>query len=408
MPQRETGKIPALLSQTGAFKNVQTLEVSGGLVPYDLNVSFWSDGAAKQRWVAVPDNSRGIQFSVNDPFGFPPGTVFVKHFEMATDPAHPEHRRRLETRLLVRDADGGVYGAAYRWRPDGSDAELVSDPQTESITIHTSAGPHQQTWYFPGRTDCRTCHTATAGGVLGPKARQLNRDLTYGDDRTLNQLLAWSRFGLFENPPAPHSLASIPHLTPATDTSANLEHRVRSWLDVNCAQCHRPGGSAGNFDARYETPLNKQNLIDGPVLINLGLDHAKVIAPNDVWRSVLLARITTMDQPKMPPLAHNVIDAQGVKLLRDWIQSLPGPRVLAPPAFDPPGSDFKQAIEVKLRDEDPQAAIRYTLDGTVPTKSSPAYEHPLKITGPVTVRAKAFRPGFTSSVTSQETYIAGE
>ena len=46
--------IPALLSQTGAFDDVRTLTPTAGLVPYDLNVPFWSDGAAKLRWVALP------------------------------------------------------------------------------------------------------------------------------------------------------------------------------------------------------------------------------------------------------------------------------------------------------------------------------------------------------------------
>lgn len=408
MPQRETGPVPVLLSQTGAFKNVRTLDPSDGLVPYDLNVSFWSDGAVKQRWIAVPRGGRSIRFSATSPWDFPAGTVFVKHFELPVDAAHPDSRKRLETRLLVRDAEGGVYGASYRWRPDESDADLVNDPRSDSIVIHTSAGRQKQDWYFPGRADCRMCHTAAAGGVLGPKTRQLNRDFTYPDGGTSNQLVFWTRLGFFANPPAASEIASLPRLSPATDSSVSLEQRVRSWLDANCAQCHRPGGSSGNFDARYETPLAKQNLVDGPVLINLGLDHARLIAPNDVWRSVLLARVTSLEQPKMPPLAHNLIDREAVQLLREWIHSLPGPPVLAPPLFDPPGADFKQPIRLTLRDDAAGAVIRYTLDGTVPTKSSPPYEHPLDITGPVTVRAKAFRQGFTSSVTSQETYIVGE
>jgi len=36
-----------------------------------------------------------------------------------------------------------------------------------------------------------------------------------------------------------------------------------------------------NFDARYQTPLARQNLIDGPVNIDEGIDRPHVISPHD-------------------------------------------------------------------------------------------------------------------------------
>ena len=389
MPPRETAQLPPLLSQTGAFKDTRTLAPSDGLVPYELNVSFWSDGAAKRRWIAVPRGSAGVHFSPTGEWSFPAGTVFVKHFEL--DGA------RMETRLLVRDAAGGVYGAAYRWRADNTDADLVTDATTANVPVHTSRGVRVQTWSIPGRADCRTCHTPYAGGVLGPKARQLT-----------GQLVSWRRLGLFENPPDDQTIARLPRLAPPTDKTSSLEHRIRSWLDANCTQCHRPGGVAGYFDARFDTPLARQNLVDGPVLINLGLDHARLIAPNDVWRSVLFSRVTSLEQLKMPPLAHNVVDQEAVRLLREWIESLPGAPVLPPPVFEPKGADFKRPIEVVIRHDVPGVVIRYTLDGTVPGKSSAIYVRPLKIDSPVTVRAAAYKDGFTRSVVAQETYVIGE
>ena len=41
MPDRAMGKMPSLLSQTGAFEDVRSLKIKAGLVPYDLNVPFW-------------------------------------------------------------------------------------------------------------------------------------------------------------------------------------------------------------------------------------------------------------------------------------------------------------------------------------------------------------------------------
>ena len=44
----------------------------------------------------------------------------------------PDSLRRLETRLLVCDAAGGVYGVTYKWRADNSDADLLATNLTGS------------------------------------------------------------------------------------------------------------------------------------------------------------------------------------------------------------------------------------------------------------------------------------
>ncbi len=109
MPRSAHGRMPALLSQTGAFTDLRTLTPAAGLIPYDVIVPFWSDGAAKLRFMALP---KGLQigFTPDGEWTFPAGTVFVKTFELPTDESNPQLRRRLETRLLVRDEKGGVYG----------------------------------------------------------------------------------------------------------------------------------------------------------------------------------------------------------------------------------------------------------------------------------------------------------
>src|SRR4051794_40148089 len=57
LPADERGTIPPLLSQTGAFQDTQALRPSTALIPYVLNTPFWSDGAFKWRWIAVPQRS---------------------------------------------------------------------------------------------------------------------------------------------------------------------------------------------------------------------------------------------------------------------------------------------------------------------------------------------------------------
>ena len=55
----------------------------------------------------------------------PPGTVWMKHFELELTNGVPESRKRLETRFLVRMSNG-VYGVTYRWNSP-TNAVLVPD-----------------------------------------------------------------------------------------------------------------------------------------------------------------------------------------------------------------------------------------------------------------------------------------
>jgi uncharacterized repeat protein (TIGR03806 family) len=407
MPAEADGRIPRLLSQTGVFSDTPKRIASPGLIPYDLNVAFWSDAADKSRWIAVPAGQ--ILFSASGEWRFPAGTVFVKNFDLGLDAANPAVKRRLETRILVRDSKGGVYGAVYKWRPDGSDAELLSTSATETIQVKSATGnPQEQTWYYPSRQDCLTCHTAGAGGVLGVKTRQLNRPFTYPSGVIDNELRTWNHLGLFTPAFKDEELQKFTALAAAGDTRRSLQDRARSYLDANCAQCHRPGGTVANFDARYDTPLDKQALIDGPVLIDQGIDRPRVISPHDIWRSIAYMRVDTTGDIRMPPLARETIDQKGVQLLGEWINSLPGPEVLAPPNISPPGGTYVQPVEISLTSGESGAEIRYTLDGSVPGTTDPLYEKPIKLSSAAVLRTRAFKPGFTRSITVQQVFIIGK
>ena len=407
MPHLAGGKIPPLLSQTGAFRVTRSLVPGNGLIPYDIVVAFWSDGAGKSRWAAIPNEK--IKYSPTNDWIFPKGTVFVKTFELSTDAANPSVKRRLETRLLVCDGAGGVYGAVYKWRPDNSDADLLDASQTEQIPIKTATGEvRDQTWYYPSRQDCLACHNTHTSGVLGVKTRQMSRPFTYPSGVADNELRAWNHAGLFEPQVNDADLAKLPTLAAADDATRSVQDRARSYLDANCSQCHRPGVTVAYFDARYDTPIERQELIDGPVLIDQGIDRPRVISPHDIWRSIVFMRVNTVDDIKMPPIARETIDQKGVKLLQDWITSLPGRSVLDPPAMSPEGGTFAGPIEISLTEREPDADIRYTLDGSVPGPSDLRYEKPIKLTGPVVVRARAYKDGFTRSITAQQVFIIGK
>ncbi len=408
MPHDITGRLPPLLSQTGAFKDVRTMSPASGLIPYDLIVPFWSDGAAKSRYMAIP-KGRQIGFTPDGEWTFPAGTVFVKTFELPTDEANPRVLRRLETRLLIRDDKGGVYGVDYKWRSDNSDADLLPASLTEDIPIRGRDGSiRQQTWYYPSRENCLTCHNSHTSGVLGLKTRQLNRTMSYPSGVTDNELRTLNHLHLLDAPISDAQLKTLPTLAALSDTSRSIEDRARSYLDANCGHCHRPGGTVAYFDARYSTPLAKQELVDGPVLINEGIDRPHVISPHDIWRSIAYMRINTNGDVRMPPLARETIDDHGVEVLRDWINSMPGKDVLGPPKIVPDGGTFAASVTVTLSSSDPGAQIRYTLDGSVPGPQDTLYTTPIAISGATVVRARAYKDGMTRSITSESVFIVGQ
>ena len=410
MPGSFNGSLPLLLSQTGVFTNTATMAPLNGLVPYDVNVPLWSDGALKTRWMGVPNGGapyttdEQIGFAPTGEWTFPSGTIFVKHFDLVTDYSNPNSaRRRLETRLLVRDTVGAVYGVTYKWRADNSDADLLTTSLSEAITVtNADLTIRTQTWYYPSPSDCLECHTPAANYVLGVKTRQLNKTYTYPSGVTDNELRALNAIGLFNPAFNETNIAGYDHLSALTNTLASLEERARSYLDANCAQCHRPLGSGPTFDARYDTPLNQQNIINALLQKgDLGIDNARVVVPQDIWRSILFARMNTVDPTiKMPPLARNLIDTTAVQVTGDWINSLPGTPALAPPSITPAGGAFYGRVTVTLQETNSQAALYYTLDGTLPTTNSFLYAGPFVLTNSATLSANAWGSGYNNSIAS--------
>ena len=202
---------------------------------------------------------------------------------------------------------------------------------TENVVItNATGGTNVQTWYYPSPADCLTCHTGVNNDyVLGVNIRrQLNASQLYPSTGvTDNELRTLNRLGLLNPAIDEGTISNYAQLSALTNLSASLQERSRSYLDANCAQCHQPGGTGITFDARYDTPLTNQNLINVPASVTLGYDHAEIIAPEDVWRSVIWDRINVVDgtnatKIQMPPLARNVIDTNAVAVLAAWINSL--------------------------------------------------------------------------------------
>ena len=303
------GSVPNQLSATGCVDPADATRPAAGLVPYAPNAPFWSDGAAKERYLALP-NGTSLTVTADGDIEFPNGTVLMKQFRLGGRP--------VETRLFMRHTDGEWAGYSYQWNAQGTDATRVVGG--------TTVGIGSQSWVFPSEAQCLACHTAAAGRSLGLEIAQLNGPLLYAQTgRTANQLATLNAIGLFD-PALATAPSSLPALPDPFGSAGTLAERARAYLHTNCSQCHRPnGGTPTDLDLRYTTTLPATNACDrAPQAGALGLANARIIAPGAADRSVLVARANRRDAQAMPPLASTVVDAAGVDLLTRWVNSLPG------------------------------------------------------------------------------------
>ncbi|MBE2248302.1 MAG: PQQ-dependent sugar dehydrogenase [Myxococcus sp.] len=296
---------PATLSQTGCFTPTLPTQPVPALIPYTVNAALWSDGAAKERFFAIPDGAR-ITVQADGDFELPNGSVTVKTFSL--------NGQKIETRLFVRHSDGQWAGYTYEWRTDQSDADLL--PGSKTKTVGT------QTWTYPSRGECLTCHTAVAGRTLGLELAQLNGALAYPRGVTANQVESLAAVGYFAGA-LPGPVASLPRLPDPFGAMGTVEERARAYLHANCSGCHRNGQGQGPADFRYGLSFLQTNLCNrAPSNGNAGVAGALIFTPMNPSQSLLSIRTKALDTFRMPPLGSAIVDAQGTALIDAWINSV--------------------------------------------------------------------------------------
>ena len=358
---------PRKLSDTGLFEDISTHKMADGVVPYSVNAPFWSDNAIKSRFVALPESGT-IQFADQWSWDFPESTVIVKSFQLELKENVSDSRRWIETRLLTKQ-QGEWVGYSYAWNDEQTDATLVeSAGKDQSFEILTSTGSVQrQLWRYPSRTECMVCHTRAARYVLGLSTLQMNRLHDYGGGVVMNQLEAFETMGLFqaswvENAKAAmraellsqgigketvekdlstlkvnsdqlpvrsksllgQSCNKFERLVDPYDSNQDVGIRARSFMHANCAYCHiESGGGNAQMDLAYWTSKEKMKVLGvTPIHHHFGLENAKLIEPGSADNSVIVRRVGTRDNGKMPPIGSSMVDERAVAMLREWINSL--------------------------------------------------------------------------------------
>lgn len=320
--------MPKKLSEYGLFQGaLRQQQPATGVVHYALNAELFSDHAHKDRWIKLPAGT-SMDYRSEGVFDFPIGTTIAKTFSYPGDVGQAERGQRLvETRVEFL-TETGWYGASYLWNEEQTDADLVLGGRHVQVRWTPADGPTQEIRYqIPNANQCITCHSQDKKYVpIGTTAQNLNRPSERLQANS-NQLSHWSSLGLLAGLPASHGdLSKWPRLQEGS--SGSVESRARAWLDVNCAHCHSPAGSARTtgLDLRWQQhDLAKVGLWKTPVAAGPGSGGRKFgIVPGKPEESILMYRLES-DDPKamMPNVGRTLIPDQGVALVRSWIASLP-------------------------------------------------------------------------------------
>lgn len=299
--------IPRTLSEWKLFTgNGSNQDPADGVLPYTLNTELFADHASKHRFIRLPEGT-SMTYMDHEVLEFPQGTLIVKTF------SYPDStgERLLETRIQ-EFGPKGWHGFSYQWNDEQTEAHLVLGG------ARTHGMSEGETYEIPNANQCLSCHEQNGTFLpLGPTARNLNRE---------GQLQRWAKTGVLAGMPAHEGIPVLPVWN--DPETGSLDARARAWLDVNCAHCHNPVGSARTSGLDLsDSQLNpaKIGVMKTPIAAGQGSGGRSYdIVPGKPEESILLYRIES-DEPsiRMPTLGRNQADQEAIELIRAWIASMP-------------------------------------------------------------------------------------
>jgi len=295
------------LSDTTCVNMKAPDEPSPATIAYKIRFPFWSDNAEKNRFIALPNTASIQDFAKNgddyyQPYTYdlPIGTVLIKNFKV--------NGKMIETRLLAHHENNEWRGYSYEWNKEQNEAILLEDSKLKTLD-------NGEEYYFPSPTDCLTCHTNAAHKVLGFNPYQLNLTLK-NNLKEEHQLSYLKRLGIDLTPET-----ILPEKFSDHHEKNNAEW-VKSYLHSNCAFCHQEGGPIDlGMDFRFTQDLEHLNN-KSPIVDDFGIKNAKIIAPNNPHRSILLNRISRKDEQRMPFIGNLLKDEEAIERVTDYINSL--------------------------------------------------------------------------------------
>jgi uncharacterized repeat protein (TIGR03806 family) len=329
---------PRLLSEWGLFKSIPDQIPEDDVIPYEVTSPLFTDDAAKFRFMQVPEGEQ-LVYSDTERWLNPTGTIYVKTFAYPFDATQPELGYQLiETRLLVFGEDKVDTWTYVYPNGDNSDAERVNFGPVLDVSWINAEGETVSLGYeVPSVPQCRECH-GVAGRSLGPSTGMFNRDNDYGAGiGVLNQIDYMNSLGMFDAEPPAVGDRTTYVSDPAVNDTAGLHDRVRSYFDSNCAHCHAPAPYGEISDKGLYLDYQSMDPDTGTSFFTWGVcktptsagngvdcDQSQDVVPGDPASSLLLCRMESIAAgERMAPLGRTIVHAQGVELIREWIQELP-------------------------------------------------------------------------------------
>lgn len=302
--------LPRTLECTGLYRgSLRNKEIAEGVRPFKPAVALWSDGAEKQRWIALPPNTK-IDSANPAEWSFPVGTKLWKEFR--------KHGRRVETRLFYKESADSWRRATYVWRDEETSATIWEDRTGVPNLIPLADGTDYQ---LPTRVECNECHKGRKDKVLGFEPLLLG--LPGAEGLTLGQLVTEN---LLSQPPA-----RIHYQIPDDGTGVGAD--AIGYLHVNCGvSCHNENSIALGYPTgmflrldpvRLEQPLTAWDPVRTTRNVTAHISNfaGEVRIVPGAPRESLIVGVASVrgSNRQMPPLGTRVVDQRGVVLITDWI-----------------------------------------------------------------------------------------
>lgn len=299
--------------------DLNNLNPTFGVFPYDLTTPLFTDYAKKKRFIWMPNGVKANYINDYTPLDFPTGSVIIKNFFYYN--VQPDNSTKIiETRLMYRKENEWDF-ANYVWNEEQTEAYFTNSGSIVNLSWLEGENIKTTDYRIPSRAECFTCHNQLDDPTpIGLKPQNLNKTYDYIDG-SANQLRKLVEFG-YLNSDVPDNINSS---VAWDDDSYPLETRVRSYLDINCAHCHSDNGHCNYRPMRFafhltENPTNLGVCVEPETQF---IPNSYIVKPNDTDLSILYYRISTTDESfRMPLLGRTTNHEEGIDLIEEWINSL--------------------------------------------------------------------------------------